>query len=115
MIPFGINSVIMKHVDIIIVGQGIAGSILAYQLIKKGKSLLIVDSDNANSSKIAAGLITPITGRRYVKSWLFDQLNGFLIPFYKHLEKEFGNLIYHEISICKIIVSSVEDCRFFMA
>ncbi len=59
----------------IIVGQGLAGSLLAHSLRKAGKSVLIVDSFKPNSSsRVAAGLINPVTGRRMVKTWQADTL-----------------------------------------
>lgn len=57
-------------VDYIIVGLGIAGVWLSNELIKRNKSILVINNDIANtSSKKAAGLYNPITGRNMVKTW----------------------------------------------
>lgn len=49
----------------VIVGQGLAGTLLAWELVKRGIRVLIYDEDAAvTSSKIAAGIVTPITGKR---------------------------------------------------
>lgn len=75
--------------DYLIVGQGLAGSILAYQLLKRGKSVVIIDEGKAyTSSKVAAGLVNPFTGSKMVKSWMTDQLISYLINFYTEIEKE---------------------------
>ena len=37
----------MKSVDYIIVGQGLAGTLLAHDLLEKNKSVLIVDKPHA--------------------------------------------------------------------
>ncbi|MFT5168556.1 MAG: glycine oxidase, partial [Saprospiraceae bacterium] len=59
-----------KEVDYLIIGQGLAGSLLAYQLLERGKTVQIIDNHhNGASSSIAAGIINPITGRRFAKSW----------------------------------------------
>ncbi|MBK9401089.1 MAG: hypothetical protein IPN36_09585 [Bacteroidetes bacterium] len=59
--------------DYILRGQGIAGSLLAWFLLQAGKRVLVVDPVRKNTcSKIAAGLIHPVTGRRIVKSWNAD-------------------------------------------
>jgi glycine/D-amino acid oxidase-like deaminating enzyme len=48
------------HVNYIIVGQGIAGSILYYTLTKAGANCVVVDDNKSNSaSRVAAGLINP--------------------------------------------------------
>lgn len=67
-------------VEYILVGQGISGTMLSWFLHKEGKSFIVIDEGKENtSSKVAAGLINPITGRRYVTSWMIDEL----IPFAK--------------------------------
>lgn len=67
--------------DFIIVGQGLAGSVLAFQLLAEGQNVIVIDADcpfdeahDNISSRIAAGVINPITGKRYVKSWKIDDL-----------------------------------------
>ena len=50
-------------IDAIIVGQGIAGSILAYQLLQEGLSIQILHDQKKSASQIAAGLIQSISGR----------------------------------------------------
>ena len=55
----------MKPKKILIVGQGIAGSVLGWHLIKAGHAVLIVDRNHHESSSIiSAGIINPITGQR---------------------------------------------------
>ena len=62
-------------VDYLIVGQGIAGTCLSWELEKRGKEYLVIDSPDPNAaSRIAAGVINPITGRRLVKTWMADEL-----------------------------------------
>jgi len=55
-------------IDFLIVGQGLAGSLLAWELIQRGCSVLVVDKGEENASQVAAGLINPVTGIRFVKS-----------------------------------------------
>lgn len=51
--------------DIVIIGQGIAGSALALSCIKRGMSVLIIDSGIKNtSSRVAGALINPIVIKR---------------------------------------------------
>lgn len=77
------------QVDYLIIGQGIAGTVLSYTLLKRGKKVLVVDSQSfANSSKAAAGIFNPITGKRLVKTWQADLLFPYIKSFYQDLEKE---------------------------
>ncbi len=56
------------RVDYLIAGQGLAGSLLAWILLQRGRSVLLVDRRQAQaSSRAAAGLVNPVSGRRMVK------------------------------------------------
>ncbi len=62
-----------NHFDICIVGQGIAGTLLGHFLESYGYKVLIIDNHHQHaSSMVAAGIVNPITGRRFVKSWRID-------------------------------------------
>lgn len=77
-----------KPGKILIVGQGLAGTLLSYQFLKNNIQHKVVDNQHANSSTLAAaGLINPVTGRRYVKSWMIDELLEVAKPFYHGLEQ----------------------------
>src|SRR6185436_11207652 len=74
-------------IDFLLIGQGICGTWLSYYLQKAGYSFLIIDEPNSTTaSKVAAGIINPVTGRRIVKTWMIDEL----MPFISNAYKEFG-------------------------
>jgi glycine/D-amino acid oxidase-like deaminating enzyme len=81
----------MMQVEYLIVGQGICGTWLSYYLQKEKKSFIVVDNKDPNSaSRVAAGIINPVTGRRIVKTWMIDELLEFIIPAYTELGNELG-------------------------
>ncbi|HIL40306.1 MAG TPA: FAD-binding protein, partial [Methylococcales bacterium] len=45
------------NVDHLIIGQGLAGSLLGYRLIQAGRRIVIIDPAKENASRIAGGLI----------------------------------------------------------
>ncbi len=76
-----------EKIDFIVVGQGLAGTLMAAQLIAAGQKILVIDdSHRSSSSLVAAGIINPITGKRIVKSWLIDELLKSAFVTYKNLE-----------------------------
>ena len=76
------------EIDFLIVGQGLAGSALGYRLIQEGKKVILVDQPEGNkSSRVAAGLCNPVTGRKMVKTWKGEFLFPEIIPFYQELEQ----------------------------
>lgn len=77
--------------EVLIIGQGISGTWLGYYLQKQNRSFVVIDNNQPNSaSRIAAGIINPVTGRRIVKTWMIDELIEFLVPAYKELSNDLG-------------------------
>jgi len=73
--------------QVIIVGFGIAGANLAFALQKKGIDFIVIDEyRKITSSKVAAGLYNPVTGKRVVKTWLADTIFPFAAKFYSEIE-----------------------------
>lgn len=96
----------MPAFDYIVVGQGIAGSLLSWFLLQAGKTVLVIDAYDANSSsRIAGGLVNPITGRKFVKTWLADELLPFATSTYKNIEQELGDSFYKSIPIVHVFDS----------
>ncbi len=99
--------------DCIIVGQGLAGTALAWSLRWSGARVLVIDRDSPiTSSKIAAGLITPITGQRLVKSWRFDELWPAAIAFYRRVELETGTSLFHVRPMVRLFSNRTEVEHF---
>ena len=55
-----------SNVDTLILGQGLAGSLLAWMLIRKGQKVCVIDdAHRSSSSRVAAGLVNPLAGMRF--------------------------------------------------
>src|SRR5688500_19094765 len=75
------------EVDLLIIGQGLAGSAVAMRAIGRGYKVLVQDEPSENrSSLIAAGLFNPITGKKNVKTWLADEIFPCLHQYYRWTE-----------------------------
>lgn len=89
-----------RSVDYIIVGQGLAGSAVALQLLRRRKRILVIDQPARNtSSRIAAGLFNPITGRKMVKTWMADALFPYLFKFYREAEAMTAKKFFHPMPL----------------
>jgi glycine/D-amino acid oxidase-like deaminating enzyme len=99
--------------DYILVGQGIAGSILGYFLQKAGQKVCIIsDSTLPSSSQVAAGIYNPVTGKRLSKTWMLDEISEFLEHFYRNLEGELSAKFLHEKPIYRPFRSIAEQNDF---
>ncbi|MGF7230480.1 NAD(P)/FAD-dependent oxidoreductase [Arachidicoccus sp.] len=73
-------------VDFLIVGQGVSGTFLSFYLLKAGKAVLVIDDDKPNAaSRVASGVVNPVTGRRIVKTWKIDELMPFVFAAYNDI------------------------------
>ncbi|QDU80351.1 bifunctional tRNA (mnm(5)s(2)U34)-methyltransferase/FAD-dependent cmnm(5)s(2)U34 oxidoreductase [Polystyrenella longa] len=99
--------------DYLIVGQGIAGSCLAWELWRRGKSFLLADPcPFVTTSKVAAGLMTPVTGQRLVPSWRFLEFRNVALPFYREIEKVTGRGCCREFTMLRLFQSEREQNLF---
>jgi len=95
-------------IDFLILGQGLAGSMLAWELMQRDCKVMIIDNAQENASKVAAGLINPITGMRFAKSTDVDMLLPTALTFYARLANFFGQDFYHEKPLVRIFRSHEE-------
>jgi len=88
------------QVDYLIIGQGICGTMLSWYLHREGKTVLVMDDKKENSaSRVAAGLINPVTGRRYSYSWRIEEIMPFAEQSYRELETAFDTKLIYARSI----------------
>jgi glycine oxidase len=98
-----------KTYDTIIIGQGLAGTTLAWRLMDAGQRVLVLDAEEpVTSSKIAAGLITPITGQRLALSWRVDEMLPEARAFYASVEQRTGQKFFHTRTATRLFQSDIE-------
>lgn len=102
------------RVHAIVVGQGLAGTWVAYQFLKQGKTVFVVDQPKPNSSsRVAAGIYNPLTGPRMVKTWMADEIFPFLETSYEELETFLQVSILHKKPIFRPFDSIAEQTEWF--
>ncbi|MBX2906318.1 MAG: FAD-dependent oxidoreductase [Taibaiella sp.] len=81
-------------VDHLIVGQGLCGSLLSRELLRAGRSVLVIDDGAIDaSSRVAGGLVNPVTGKRLVRSWMTEKL----LPHAEHSYNEIGEELNEQL------------------
>ncbi|ASZ10830.1 FAD-binding oxidoreductase [Chitinophaga pendula] len=94
------------QVDYIIVGQGIAGTMLSWHLLKAGQTVLVVDAPKENSaSLVAAGVINPVSGRRLELGWLYETFYTYAAGCYRDMEQQLQSSFFTERDIWMVMPS----------
>ena len=100
-----------NNVDFIIVGQGLAGSLLGWRLLQQGCSVLIVDPClEQTASRTAAGLINPITGKRLVKTQHLEEYLPAATLLYGELTTFFSEQFWHDMEQVRLFQSK-DECE----
>ncbi|MES2628669.1 MAG: FAD-binding oxidoreductase [Bacteroidota bacterium] len=100
----------MPETDFLIAGQGIAGTVLALELIRRGQKVLVIDNGHeTSSSMVAAGMWNPIVFRKLNKSWRVDELLPEMERFYRHWESEFGATFFHFKPIARVFPAREQE------
>ncbi len=90
----------MDSTDYLIVGHGLAGSVLAWTFREKGMDFRIVDRDEgAFCSQAAGGLINPISPRRPTKGWRAEIHFPYAERFYRWVGDRTERPFYHPLPI----------------
>jgi len=91
---------LMKQFDYIIVGQGLAGTVLAFRLRLKGKRVFVVDKHReSTSSKIAPGAYNPMVLKRFTPCWNVEQQLEPLYDFITNFEEAFDESVHTPLKL----------------
>jgi len=86
----------------LIIGQGIAGSLLGYEMYKAGLNFKIISSlDLRKASDVAAGMYNPLVFKRLTKSWMLEACLPVMLETYRSLEEELGDQFLYPMDIIK--------------
>src|SRR6218665_2677921 len=79
------------EVDFLIIGQGIAGTLLSYELLRSGKTVLVIDDGAVYRSSLVAGaVINPMAGKHWTPGRDAGLLIRNAVATYRNLEALLG-------------------------
>lgn len=100
-------------IDTLIIGQGLAGSLLAWTLIQRGHSVLVCDDhQQASASRVAAGMINPLAGMRFTRPARIDAWLASAESLYRDLETVLQRPLLHPLPMIRLL-RSPEQRRFY--
>ncbi|MCH8506663.1 MAG: FAD-binding oxidoreductase, partial [Ectothiorhodospiraceae bacterium] len=94
---------------VLIVGQGLAGSLLAHELDLRGVDLLVIDPGRAETAtRVAAGLLNPFTGPRFQspeppQAWFASAVRG-----WRRMEQRLSARLLQDMKVSRLIRDASE-------
>ena len=95
--------------DTVIIGGGLAGTALAWAMVRRGVDVAVIDPDEpSTSSRVAAGLVTPIAGQRFVVSWDYEDAWPIARAHYAEIERATGQTLVRDRPMVRLIENERE-------
>lgn len=94
-----------KHDEQIgLVGMGLAGCCLAWHLEERGVDFVWCDDGcEGAASRVAAGLVNPVTGKNFEPSWRIDEFLPQAVRFFRACEERLGGHWWHPFPVVRLV------------
>lgn len=92
----------------VIVGQGLAGTCLAWVLWQRGVAFTLIDRARGGSSRVAAGMINPITGKNFEPSWRIAEFLPDALRFFSEVEEKIGRQLWFPFPVVRLAETEKE-------
>ncbi len=90
--------------EVDIVGAGLAGCCLAWQLRERGVDVRLVDDHRPGAaSRVAAGLVNPVTGQNYEPSWRIAEFLPESVAFFERIGREIGRQLWFPMPVVRLV------------
>jgi len=102
-------------IDYLIIGSGLAGISFAETALENDRSILVIDDNSQNSSKIAGGLYNPVILKRFSEVSQAGEHLPIMNHFFALLEKKLNCKINFKTPILRKFFSIEEQNNWFIA
>lgn len=88
---------------VLIIGQGLAGTLASHAAFKRGWEVHVIDAGFPSASAVAAGMFNPMSFRRIVEVWQAEEHLRAMERTYGELETLLGIRFLHHLPIQKVL------------
>lgn len=111
----GVFLFIAIMIDYLIIGSGLAGISFAELAFKNNKTILVLDNNSQNSSRIAGGLYNPVILKRFSEVWKAQEQLVLMDEFYDNIENKLQRKFNFKLPILRKFFSIEEQNNWFAA
>jgi glycine/D-amino acid oxidase-like deaminating enzyme len=99
--------------DVLIIGQGLAGTALGWACHAAGLSFQVVDRGNAGSaSAISAGMMSSVDSLHLERNWRFSELLPRALAFYHEVEVQLDETLIHPLRGWRLLQDEREALEY---
>ena len=101
--------------EFLIVGHGLAGAVLAHQLLDRGQKVVVMEADLPHSaSRVSVGLVNPLIGPKLNPPEKIQECLAINDSFYNRYAKAWGKSFYKAITLHRIFISKKQQANWRM-
>ena len=104
---------ILKKIDCIVVGLGLAGACFSKVLEDNAHSFVVFENEQNSASKVALGVYNPVILKRFTPVWHAKEHIEIAAIFYKQIEKTLQKNYDEKIKIYRLLNSVAEQNNWF--
>lgn len=103
------------EIDFLIVGQGLAGSLTAWELLKRNKRICVIDPClEITSSRIAAGMYNPINTKRFTVTANAKEVIQEALLTYREMEQAFNVQLVYPMNVYNVFGNHKESNDYLL-
>ncbi|RUT69418.1 FAD-binding oxidoreductase [Flavobacterium cupreum] len=102
-------------IDYLIIGSGLAGISFAEVALKNNKTIVVLDNNSQNSSRVAGGLYNPVILKRFSEVWKAQEQLVLMNDFYNQIEDKLQTKFNFKLPILRKFFSIEEQNNWFAA
>ncbi|QBN19738.1 NAD(P)/FAD-dependent oxidoreductase [Flavobacterium nackdongense] len=102
-------------IDYLIIGSGLAGISFSEMALQNNKSIIVLDNDSQNSSKIAGGLYNPVILKRFTEVGQAKEHLQIMNEFFANIEQKLECKVDYKLPILRKFFSIEEQNNWFAA
>ena len=103
---------VTRRDPVLIIGLGLAGACLHQSLTARGQEVVVATDSGESASRVAAGLVSPVTGPRLSLPPETAACLGAATSLYRHAEDTLGRRLWHPAPIRRLFLDARERERW---